>query len=223
MALKRLRKDGELFDVDRSDIAKQPIWIDALSINQRDPTERAAQVKKMPLIFAKSRHLTIWLDEPYELQGCDELCKTFDRMESSPGNSEIILSSSEQALLRRILDRGWFQRPWCKQEVLVSLATGNTPLFRLGRATWNWPVFVKAVASLKSDHRTDQFLALSRRAIQANSSGSISRSPGRFDNNVLAALLTSLEATDYPSAKQSANFCLSMDGSYRIREHLLQC
>ncbi|PVI03648.1 HET-domain-containing protein [Periconia macrospinosa] len=40
------------------------VWIDAICINQGDPTERASQVSAMHLIYALARSVVIWLGRP---------------------------------------------------------------------------------------------------------------------------------------------------------------
>lgn len=165
MALKRLRED-KLPRARRSGTRHLPIWIDAISINQRDPTEKAAQVLKMSLIFENSRHLTIWLGEPddkAEARAGDELCEKFWEWETSDEAPELILTGSEKSFLRRILDRWWFRRRWIIQEVIVSHTAGKTPLFRFGQAVWNWPFFIDAIGQLEIDSISNRFIALSKR------------------------------------------------------------
>ena len=146
---------------------KLPVWIDAISINQKDPAEKANQVLMVSEIFEKSRQLTIWLGEPtddHEASICTELGEKFWDWETN--GTDIQISEHEKSTLRTILDRWWFRRRWIIQEVLVSNAAGRTPFFRIGHTGWNWPFLVYITEQLgrNSGNATDRFLALARRA-----------------------------------------------------------
>lgn len=54
----------------RSSKASAWLWIEALSINQKDPLERSIQVQQMGQIYARAEHMISWL-------GVDEMIVVF--------------------------------------------------------------------------------------------------------------------------------------------------
>jgi hypothetical protein len=126
MALKRIRASTKTW------YRKLPIWIDAISIAQDDPKEKAQQVRMISEIFGKCRHLTIWLGEIDTRE--DDLCRKVATKSNQweDEGMEVELNFSEQAFLDTVLERSWFQRRWIIQEVLIANTSGLTPLFRLG-------------------------------------------------------------------------------------------
>jgi hypothetical protein len=158
--LNRLRADRTTW------YRRLPVWIDALSIDQRDHVEKAKQVLMMSNIFEKSRHLTIWLGEPSSAQEahlCAQLTSKFWEWEMSSDAPEVSLELEERALLYQILDRWWFRRRWIIQEVLISHTAGRTPFFRLGDSGWNWPFFVYVVEQLETSATVQRFRVLAHR------------------------------------------------------------
>ena len=114
----------------------QKLWIDALSINQDDISERNQQVRIMGQIYKNSHLTAVWLREEEEsdahalnlLHLCDALAKddtlTMDakyiRISDSifkvgSANTDNIISS-----LRGILTSNWFGRLWIVQEFGLS-------------------------------------------------------------------------------------------------------
>ncbi|GAB7328142.1 hypothetical protein MBLNU13_g00171t1 [Cladosporium sp. NU13] len=160
MALKRIRASTGTW------YRKLPIWIDAISIAQDDPKEKAQQVRAISEIFGKCRHLTIWLGE-LGTRGEDNLCGSlaakFHQWEDE--GIEVELDSSEQAFLDRVLERSWFQRRWIVQEVLIANTSGLTPFFRLGEHGWNWPFMAYITERMGPSRARDRFLLLARRMI----------------------------------------------------------
>lgn len=160
MALKRLRTSTKTW------YHKLPIWVDAISIAQDDPKEKAQQVLLISEIFGKCRHLTIWLGE-LDTRDEDDLCRSvgtkFTQWEDE--GIEIKLDSSEQALFDAILERSWFQRRWIVQEVLVANTSGLTPYFRLGEHGWNWPFMAYITEKSEQSRARDRSLLLARRMV----------------------------------------------------------
>jgi hypothetical protein len=160
MALKRIRAATTTW------YRKLPIWIDAISIAQDDPEEKAQQVRMISEIFGKCRHLTIWLGE-IDTRDEDELCQRiatkFNQWEDE--GMEVELDSSEQAFLETVLERSWFQRRWIIQEVLVANTSGLTPLFRLGEHGWNWEFMAYITEKNGRSGARDRFLQLAQRMV----------------------------------------------------------
>jgi hypothetical protein len=116
------------------------LWVDALSINQRDVRERNSQVRKMRSIYIGAKGVLVWLgleeDARVALNFCKELQK-IRRMEVSEVYGETSLVGTEnsydpwavwsqyekdeskwkacEALFTR---RPWWSRTWIIEEVL---------------------------------------------------------------------------------------------------------
>lgn len=164
MALKHVRASTTTW------YRKLPIWINAISIAQDNPEEKAQQVLMISEIFGKCRHLTIWLGEPGSLEEdalCSSVAAKFQQWEDE--GLEVELDSSEQRFLDTVLHRSWFQRRWIIQEVLVANTSGLTPLFRLGRHVWNWPFMVYITEKNLASTGRENFLLLVRRMVNDSS------------------------------------------------------
>ena len=85
-ALRRLRnRNGE-----------RRLWVDALCINQKNPDERSAQVKRMRHIYHRASNVCVWLGEQSEDSDCvfhfieGLLKQAMDQLEKkiqNPGNT----------------------------------------------------------------------------------------------------------------------------------------
>ncbi|KAK8060052.1 hypothetical protein PG996_009982 [Apiospora saccharicola] len=113
LALKYLRHDEK----DRY------LWIDAVCINQANPTERNHQVQIMAMIYSRATKVCVWLgeddddsamaikfikDEIMKLERFDDICK-------NKANAD-----KWQALLA-LMQRPWFGRRWVAQEIALAL------------------------------------------------------------------------------------------------------
>ena len=106
---------------------KLPVWIDAISVAQDDPREKAQQVCMISETFGKCRHSTNWLGELStrdEEDLCRRIAAKFTQWEDE--GTEVELDSSEQAFFDTILERPWFQRGWIIQEVVITNTSGLT-------------------------------------------------------------------------------------------------
>lgn len=116
------------------------LWVDALSINQRDVRERNSQVKKMRDIYMGAKKVIVWLgpeeDAKVALDFCEELRK-IRRMEveevfgdinplrqAHPYDPWVVWSRFEKdetkwrACEALFTGRPWWSRTWIVQEVL---------------------------------------------------------------------------------------------------------
>ncbi|KAK8127873.1 heterokaryon incompatibility protein-domain-containing protein [Apiospora sp. TS-2023a] len=113
LALKYLRDDRE----DRY------LWIDAVCINQANPTERNHQVQIMAMIYSRAKKVCVWLgdddddsevaikfinEEIMKLERFDDICK-------NKANA-----NKWQALLA-LMQRPWFGRRWVVQEIALAI------------------------------------------------------------------------------------------------------
>lgn len=151
----------------------QYVWIDALCINQKDKAERQQQVGIMQQIYLRAFEVCVWLGEddrhiPLTIRGVpfgslSEITFRFlracakqsrggsqfpDPRRSSVGNGlEVYHEGNKLRILklalRHILQRPWFDRVWCVQEVLMNpkatLICGSNEI--------SWHTFRKGLAS----------------------------------------------------------------------------
>ena len=144
-------------------------WVDAICINQGDIPERNKQVKRMANIYKLAYRVVAWLgrEEYNSMQALAilqhvgdqlELTKT-GRLVRAPGAEEPDLwmnaccvsfdDRTWQALLS-ILERSWFYRLWCWQE--INLSSRHTVL-QCGHNRIRWTVFRRAVLCLHNKER----------------------------------------------------------------------
>jgi hypothetical protein len=113
------------------------LWIDALSINQRDEKEKSHQVQQMGSIFGQAERVIIWLGQAtyetnYFMKYAQQLEK--ETMKHAPDNRENLdrqwtdcwlrrvqnLRDNQQEMLinglQSLLRRDWFKRVWILQE-----------------------------------------------------------------------------------------------------------
>ncbi|KAK0749685.1 heterokaryon incompatibility protein-domain-containing protein [Schizothecium vesticola] len=104
------------------------VWIDAICINQDDPTEKALQVANMRSVYQQCSRVVIYLgadlvanpptpDIEARMHPSRHALHEFDRvMASSVGGQEMAMTLSD------LLTRRYFSRVWVIQEVLLSRA-----------------------------------------------------------------------------------------------------
>lgn len=107
------------------------LWVDAVSINQRDIKERSLQVQLMREIYSSARAVIVWLGSLEDQQEQDALrWAEMDHIpESLDERTTLVLG------LRKIHDRPWFTRVWVVQE--LALARDEPPMY-LGKETVFW-------------------------------------------------------------------------------------
>ena len=129
------------------------LWIDALSINQKDECEKSYQVSIMGDIYSQADKVHVWLGE--EEKDDSELFNFFHaigdwkRKELNEATLEKLLQKSfgetSRSSIRRFFAKPWFLRRWIIQEIIRS----KHAEIRCGRLKIDWPVFVKALRLLK--------------------------------------------------------------------------
>jgi Heterokaryon incompatibility protein (HET) len=97
----------------RDQLIERIIWIDAICINQDDPTERAQQVQSMAKIYCKANRVIVWLGEAAadSDQALEEIRVAADEESIRSSHNE----ESQQAILA-LLQREWFQRIWVRPQ-----------------------------------------------------------------------------------------------------------
>lgn len=140
------------------------LWIDAMCINQEDLQERSEQVKRMAAIYTLAHRVLVWLGEEADdstlalstLQHIGRQLSTTKsgRLIAAPDAAEPRLWRNEHAAvlplrawqaLMSLVERPWFYRIWCWQE--IKLGGGQATLV-CGRDTIAWRDFWRAVLCL---------------------------------------------------------------------------
>jgi hypothetical protein len=108
-----------------------PIWIDALCINQNDPSERNSQAGQMGKIYKGAAQVIVWLgkEDAYtahaiaSLQRFKITVEDYDRDPSS-GLREYLRCNYKNEELYAMLcftgERRWFSRLWVVQEAILA-------------------------------------------------------------------------------------------------------
>ena len=130
------------------DLAKVPIWVDALCINQEDLGERNQQVSIMDEIYSKTARVIIWLGEgdevsDYVFQSMNSLdfCQWLKDYSDQTLDSDPEIARQDSNFIRAVttflsfpdlLKSPWWTRVWIVQEFVLP---ASEPLFVRGRAS----------------------------------------------------------------------------------------
>ena len=99
------------------------LWIDQMSINQQDQTERKRQVKQMGHIFARARHVILWFGD------ADEHLESV----STDTNSNIL--KALQHAINNDLVEPWWTRAWVIEEYALAK---EEPIVMFGPYRLKW-------------------------------------------------------------------------------------
>ena len=153
------------------EIANEPIWIDAVCINQEDTKEKTTQVRLMTKIYSQSAHVYVWLGDAYPedqvphalglLSFVAKTCldaeekeadiwdyATFNIREQS-GDGQPTLRSvnwEDRKLLMAFLQRTWFSRIWIVQEIVVARSVS----ILCGEVMIPWEIIVFGVSYIET-------------------------------------------------------------------------
>ena len=144
-ALATLRRSGD----------ERALWIDALCINQADPTERNHQVSQMREIFSSADEIVAWIGHPGEDSRVvmSIMKRGWASVETHTSNlgrgSEEFESYSAQLreANRRFFQREYWTRAWIIQELVVA----KEVLLLCGEDVVRWSKFENYVMSFR-DH-----------------------------------------------------------------------
>lgn len=159
-ALRQLAKMG----------SRQPLWVDALCINQSDSREKSHQVHMMGSIYAQAERALIWLGEEDDtstssMRFIRTVVALMDRHFSSKwehlsfindltmpkdptrfkDDLEHILAAPEWSHLSKLFQRPWFSRRWVVQEACLA----RRALVLCGSSSTSWTSFLSAVTLLR--------------------------------------------------------------------------
>ncbi|KAF2730281.1 hypothetical protein EJ04DRAFT_473998 [Polyplosphaeria fusca] len=144
------------------------IWVDAICINQSDMKERAEHVKIMGQIYKNASEVKIWLGEgiglePLVFEAFDDIQAIFNDLRHDLQNVESAVEAQRLLMthkkwlgvrwdaLAHFLDRAWFERIWCVQEV----ANAKNAMLRSGKFQIPWEAFAYILESLGTFRMND--------------------------------------------------------------------
>ena len=152
------------------DIARV-LWIDAISIDQKNDAEKTHEIGQMGDIYAKAKNVVIWLGP-----GSDETAKAFRAMSDLgrqvqwvPRKNELISAiDCDEAwkhwkapsfevpfdrktwlAIEEVISSDWFRRVWIWQE--ICLANHNSAVVQCGASLMPWKRFLNAIAFFDTD------------------------------------------------------------------------
>ena len=137
------------------------LWVDAICINQGDIPERNTQVKRMASIYKSAYRVVAWLgrEEDNSTHALATLEYIGNQLEviskgslvRAPGATEpylwmnacnIELNEQTWQAITHVLERSWFYRLWCWQE--INLSSPHT-IVQCGFDEVRWTVFWRAI------------------------------------------------------------------------------
>ena len=142
----------------RGQLLSRVLWIDALSINQRDVQERNTQVRNMDKIYAQATRVIVWLGEvhtkdvhlramlgamQFSFLNAQPRVDLFDYICSIIAIIDFDATGSRSprdcafAALGDLVSRPWFSRLWVVQE----LALSRSATVQIGTYSFSWAAF----------------------------------------------------------------------------------
>ncbi|BCR96682.1 HET domain-containing protein [Aspergillus luchuensis] len=100
----------------RSKQLERILWIDAMSINQNDDSEKSKQIPLMRTIYAQARRVVVWLGEAHDHgeRALETIACLGRKKVSEPVQGRVRVECE------KLLQRDWFRRIWVLQEVGVA-------------------------------------------------------------------------------------------------------
>jgi hypothetical protein len=141
-----------------------PIWVDAISINQRDPKEKARQIQQMAEVYKQAQRVWIWLGEArqYTLPAIKEMPRLikvltgYDGSRESQHDYDHYFDDSDRPKAKLVVwdgisdlvNRPYFERLWVLQEAFLA----NRKLFLCGPHAFRWNDFQLLIQHLQRQH-----------------------------------------------------------------------
>jgi hypothetical protein len=94
------------------------MWIDAVSINQKDDREKEQQIQLMATIYGQANRVVVWLGEM-----ADNSDQALQEIRNAGGKKlkEYFNNHTTQQAVTALLQRPWFRRIWVRKQILVKL------------------------------------------------------------------------------------------------------
>jgi hypothetical protein len=141
----------------RSPVDGVALWIDALSINQHDVTEKNQQIPNMGHIYALAEEVLVWLGQEEDDSNlamdlirdwgsaCLRCVSPGSRLEDVDIGSILCrlpdpFNDRAWQALRTLFDRAWWHRRWVVQEFVM----GKEVSFQCGRKVIDWMILYAA-------------------------------------------------------------------------------
>lgn len=108
----------------RRRLPNQPLWIDALCINQGDNAEKSHQVQRMGKIYQDAIEVLVWLGVQPDLDYLFSFIREVVRTDpSTPPSFSALVSHQPERVdigLRRLCSNAYWHRAWIAQEILLA-------------------------------------------------------------------------------------------------------
>lgn len=154
----------------RQEVTTRTLWIDALSINQRDILEREAQMLRMADIYSLASRVVVWLGPETETTGeaINTLRYLGQQVEYFPDirwlgpspeaiepkwyeqSCNLPYGADTCSAIVELLRREWFERVWVLQEVMLASSRAS---MQCGHHHISWPLFARAIVCLWDKHK----------------------------------------------------------------------
>jgi hypothetical protein len=109
-----LRQEWPVKNTPDSRLTRFTLWIDALSINQKDTKEKAREVRRMDKIYKAADFVFVWLG-----QAAADIPWDVDELLEDPNENETKL----RQVADQLVASPYFFRAWCTQELAVNKQT----------------------------------------------------------------------------------------------------
>lgn len=129
------------------------LWVDAISMNMDDMTERGHQILKLNSIFGDAERVIAWLGE--ETTECQGALHFLAKVVDAPYTDDVLRGSNAAtywAKVRALLQRPYFARVWVVQEIAIA----RHATAQLGDTSMDWRTFDAAVTVFQK--RLDLYL-----------------------------------------------------------------
>lgn len=86
------------------------LWVDAISINQDDDSEKSKQIPLMRMIYAQARRVVVWLGEAHDYgeRALETIACLGRKKVSEPVQGNVRVECE------KLLQRDWFRRIWVR-------------------------------------------------------------------------------------------------------------
>ncbi|TVY17426.1 Heterokaryon incompatibility protein 6, OR allele [Lachnellula arida] len=125
------------------------IWVDAICINQKNLTEKTAQVSRMDQIYSGADHVRIWLGKSTtETKETFEFLKSILDLQELDKLININKDRKKWMLIVNLMKNPWFGRRWVIQELALAMRAS----VRWGEEEIQWTNFAEAIALFMTKH-----------------------------------------------------------------------
>ncbi|KAH7086595.1 heterokaryon incompatibility protein-domain-containing protein, partial [Paraphoma chrysanthemicola] len=100
--------------------AEEPMWIDAICIDQTNIAERGHQVQRMGVIYSQAREVLVWLSEsrPF-LESKFEDWSDVKRLAKNPTCVQLLSYPDNDEQMTKLCADPYWGRAWVAQEILL--------------------------------------------------------------------------------------------------------